>query len=159
VSGQSSVFTTIRRTKKNKGTVMRRLSVGAASAVQVVASKQKGKQAMIYEKIVTLYDTAEHAEAARRNLEAAGFSPSEISMITNKTLTAAGERLREPGLWHRLFGRDIEQHEAMVYGRTVESGGAILTVRVAETQATKAIGILNAHKFADVQNRAVQQGL
>ena len=114
---------------------------------------------MIYEKIVTLYDTAEHAEAARRNLEAAGFPPSEISMLTNKTLTAAGEKLREPGLWHRLFGRDIEQHEAVVYGHTVESGGAILTVRVAETEVAKAMGILNAHKVVDVQNRAVQQGL
>jgi hypothetical protein len=78
---------------------------------------------MSYEKIVTLYDTAEHAEAARRNLEAAGFSPSEISMATKKTLTAAGGRLREPGMWHRLLGRDTAQHEAMVYGRTVESGG------------------------------------
>jgi hypothetical protein len=121
--------------------------------------KTKGKYAMIYEKIVTLYDTAEHAEAARHNLEAAGFSPSEISMVTKKALTAAGERLREPGLWHRLFGRDIEQYEAMVYGRTVESGGAILTVRVAEAQAAKAMGILNAHKVVDVQNRAAQQGL
>jgi hypothetical protein len=114
---------------------------------------------MIYEKIVTLYDTAEHAEAARRNLEAAGFSPSEIGMVTKKALTAAGKRLREPGLWHRLFGRDIEQHEAMVYGRTVESGGAILTVRVAEAQAAKAMGILNAHKVGNVQNRAVHQEL
>jgi hypothetical protein len=114
---------------------------------------------MVYEKIVTLYDTAEHAEAARRNLEAAGFSPSEISMLTKKTLTAAGGRLREPGLWHRLLGSDIAQHEAMVYGRTVESGGAILTVRVAEAEAAKAMGILNAHKVVDVHNRAVQQGL
>jgi hypothetical protein len=120
--------------------------------------KTKGKDAMIYEKIVTLYDTAEHAEAARRNLEAAGFSPSEISLVIKKTLTAAGEKLREPGLWHRLFGRDIEQHEAMVYGRTVESGGAILTVRVAEAQAAKAMGILNAHKVVDAQNCAAQRG-
>ena len=90
---------------------------------------------MIYEKIVTLYDTAEHAEAARRNLEAAGFAPSEISLLTNKILTTAREKLREPGLWHRLFGRDIEQHEAVVYGRTVESGGALLTIRVPETEA------------------------
>src|SRR5262249_21203036 len=48
---------------------------------------------MSYEKIVTLYDTAEHAEAARRNLEAAGFSPRNISMVTNKTLTDAGDKL------------------------------------------------------------------
>ena len=85
---------------------------------------------MTYEKIVTLYDTAEHAEAARRSLEAAGFSPSEISMINSKTLGLAGDKLREPGLWHRLFGRDIQQYEATVYGRSVEAGGVVLTVRV-----------------------------
>jgi hypothetical protein len=40
---------------------------------------------MNYEKIVTLYDTAEHGEGARRSLEAAGFSPIDISMDTKKT--------------------------------------------------------------------------
>jgi hypothetical protein len=115
---------------------------------------------MTYEKIVTLYDTAEHAKAAKHNLEAAGYPPSEISMVTNKTLAgAAGEKLQEPGLWHRLFGRDIEAQEATVYGRTVESGGVVLTLRVPETEVAKAMGILNAHKVVDVRNRAVQQGL
>jgi uncharacterized protein (TIGR02271 family) len=114
---------------------------------------------MNYEKIVTLYDTAEHGEAARRNLEAAGFPPGEISMISNKTLAASGERLREPGLWHRLFGRDVAQHEATVYSRTVESGGVVLTVRVRESDAAKAMGILNAHSAVDVMSRAGQQGL
>ena len=45
---------------------------------------------MTYEKIVTLYDTAEHAEAARRSLESAGFAPGEISMINSKTLGPGG---------------------------------------------------------------------
>ena len=82
---------------------------------------------MNYEKIVTLYDTAEHAEAARRSLESAGFAPGEISMINSKTLGLAADKLGEPGLWHRLFGRDIQQYEATVYGRTVEAGGVVLT--------------------------------
>jgi uncharacterized protein (TIGR02271 family) len=114
---------------------------------------------MNYEKIVTLYDTAEHAERARRGLEAAGFPPSDISMVTNKTLAAAGQSLLEPGLWHRLFGRDIEQHEATVYGRAVESGGVVLTMRVRESEVARAMGILNAHNVVDVHDRAVQQGL
>ena len=114
---------------------------------------------MNYEKIVTLFDTAEHAEAARRNLESAGFPSSEISVVSNKTLTAAGQTLREPGLWHRLFGRDIEQHEAVVYGRTVESGGVVLTIRVPESDIPRAMGILNAHKVVDVEDRAVEHGL
>jgi uncharacterized protein (TIGR02271 family) len=114
---------------------------------------------MSYEKIVTLYDTAEHAEAARRDLQGAGFPLSEISVVNSKTLGIPGEKLREPGLWHRLLGRDIQQHEAHVYGSTVESGGVILTVRVPESDVTKAMDILNGHRAVDVQNRAAQQGL
>ena len=114
---------------------------------------------MTYEKIVTLYDTAAHAEAARRNLEAAGFAPSEISMITSKSLSLPGDKLREPGLWHRLFGRDIQEYEATVYGRTVDTGGAVLTVRVPETDAARATGILNAHQSVDLLKRAEREGL
>jgi uncharacterized protein (TIGR02271 family) len=114
---------------------------------------------MNYEKIVALFDTPEHGEAARHNLEAADFPGSEISIVSSKTLTAAGEALREPGLWHRLFGRDIEKHEATVYGRAVESGGVVLTLRVPESDLPRAMGILNVHKVVDVQDRAVQQGL
>src|SRR5215831_989363 len=114
---------------------------------------------MTCEKIVTLYDTAEHAEAARRSLEVAGFSPSEISMINSKTLSMAGDKLREPGLWHRLFGRDIQQYEATVYGRTVEAGGAVLTVRVPEGDVSRATAILNSHRAIDLTKRAEQEGL
>jgi uncharacterized protein (TIGR02271 family) len=115
--------------------------------------------AMNYEKIVTLYDTADHAEAARRNLEAAGFAPSEISMINNQTLLNARDNLRDPGLWHRLFGRDIQQYEAIVYGRTVESGGVVLTVRVPEADVANATRILNTHQAIDLLKRAEQEGL
>ncbi len=114
---------------------------------------------MNYEKIVTLYDTMQHAEAARKNLETAGFSPGEMSMISSKTISSSGEKLREPGLWHRLFGRDIAEHEASVYGRTVEAGGVVLTVRVPESEVSRAMAILNAHNVVDVQSRAMQQGL
>jgi uncharacterized protein (TIGR02271 family) len=115
---------------------------------------------MNYQKIVTLYDTMDHAENARRSLEAAGYSPSDISMVSRRTLSStSGEALLEPGLWRRLFGREIEHHEATVYGRAVEAGGAVLTVRVPENEAARAMGILNAHNVVDVRDRAVQQGL
>ena len=114
---------------------------------------------MNYEKIVTLFDTADHAEAARSNLEAAGFAPSEISMVNQKTLALAGDKLREPGLWHRLFGRDIQPYEASVYGRSVESGGVVLTVRVPEGAVVRATNILNAHQAVDMLKRAEEEGL
>jgi hypothetical protein len=114
---------------------------------------------MAYEKIVTLYDTLDHAEAAQRNLVSAGFSPSEISTITGKTLGLTSDKLREPGLWHRLFGRDIQQYEATLYGRSVDSGGAVLTIRVPDTDVAKATAILNAHQSVDLLKRAETEGL
>lgn len=114
---------------------------------------------MNYEKIVTLYDTMQHAEAAKRSLEAAGFAPNDISTLSNKTLGVSGGGLRETGLWRRLFGRDIAEREAAVYGRTVESGGAVIAIRVPESEVGKAMGILNAHNVVDVPGRAAQQGL
>ena len=114
---------------------------------------------MNYEKIVTLFDTAHHAEAARHNLEAAGFAPSEISIINNQTLDLAGDELTAPGLWRRLFGRDVKPSEASTYGRAIDSGGVVLTVRVPETDVAKATSILNADQAVDLQKRAVQEGL
>lgn len=114
---------------------------------------------MTYEKIVTLYDTANHAEAARRNLEVAGFPSSEISTITSKSLGLPADKLREAGLWHRLFGREIQPYEATLYGRSVEAGGAILTIRVAEADVARAMGILNAYQSVDLAKRAEQEGL
>jgi uncharacterized protein (TIGR02271 family) len=114
---------------------------------------------MTYEKIVTLYDTAEHAEVAKRNLELADFPSSEISLINRKSLALGRDQLREPGLWHRLFGREIQQYEATLYGRAVDSGGAVLTVRIPEDDAARATAILNAHQPVDILKRAEQQGL
>jgi uncharacterized protein (TIGR02271 family) len=114
---------------------------------------------MTYEKIVALFDTPEHAEAASRNLQAAGYPAGEISIVDKKVLSTGGKTVREPGLWQRLFGRDIEEHEAVVYGRVVEAGGNVLTLRVAESEVPRAMGILNAHTVVDVKARAAEQGL
>jgi uncharacterized protein (TIGR02271 family) len=114
---------------------------------------------MSHEKIVTLFDTAEHAEAAKSNLAKAGFSTDDMSVVSAAQLPKSGSALREPGLWHRLFGSDIEQHEAEVYGKAVETGGVVLTLRAADADVPKAMGILNQHNTVDVQERAVQHGL
>jgi uncharacterized protein (TIGR02271 family) len=114
---------------------------------------------MSYEKIVTLFDTAQHAEAAKSNLAKAGFSTDNLSIVSGAELPKSGNALREPGLWHRLFGGEIEQHEAEVYGKAVETGGVVLTVRAEDAEVPRAMGILNQHNMVDVQERALQQGL
>jgi uncharacterized protein (TIGR02271 family) len=112
-----------------------------------------------YEKIVTLFDSAPHAEAAKANLKHAGFDESDVSILSGSALPRSGAALREPGLWHRLFGQDVEEHEATVYGKAVETGGAVLTVRAARSDVPKAMGILNQHNVVDVKDRALDTGV
>lgn len=112
-----------------------------------------------YEKIVTLFDTAAHAEAAKANLAHAGFPTNDMSVVSGQDLPKSMEALREPGLWHRLFGGDIEQHEATVYAKAVESGGVVLAVRTDAADVPKAMAILNQHNLVDVADRAADTGV
>ncbi len=117
---------------------------------------------MAYEKIVTVYDTEAHAKEAARALESAGFSSSDISLLNKDALgtnTADALPAREPGFWGKLFGGGVREHEAEVYGRAVEQGGYVLTLRVPDTEVDRAMKILDTHKSIDLHARATSYGL
>ena len=79
---------------------------------------------MAYQTIVAVFDTAAHAAAAVEALKAGGFAAADISVFDRDRLTGGrgDANAREPGLWHRLFGGNMYQHEAKVYGQAVEEG-------------------------------------
>ena len=118
---------------------------------------------MAYETLVAVYDTAPHAEAAVKALKAAGFDESDISMFDSARLKAGRTSLspgvRDAGLWHRLFGTDVHEHEANIYGQTVEDGGVVISVRVPESEVAHASAVLNIHRPVDVHDRAVTTGI
>jgi uncharacterized protein (TIGR02271 family) len=134
-------------------------TASGASSVQPSSQPERKLTMSAYEKIVTLFDTAEHAQVASTNLQHAGFDANEISIVSGDELPKSANALREPGLWHRLFGSEIEQHEATVYAKAVESGGVVLTLRAHQEDIPKAMGILNQHNLVDVKDRAVDTGL
>jgi uncharacterized protein (TIGR02271 family) len=114
---------------------------------------------MTYEKIVTVYDNRAHADKAVAILKAAGYT--DISVFDQTTLEAHDAddvEVREPGLWRRLFGRTVLDHEATVYGRTVENGGVVVTVRVALADVPRVMGLLETHNPVDVLKRAATVG-
>ena len=113
---------------------------------------------MFYEKVVAAYDTPGHAEAAVNTLKSAGYSPSDMSVIRNEGDISRAD-FSELGFWQRLFGKDINYHEAEVYGRALRQGGAIVTVRVPDSEAPKVIKLLDTHKPVDVLDRARMYGL
>ncbi len=118
---------------------------------------------MAYETIVAVFDTAAHADAAVNALKAGGFADADISIFSENRLTgdsrstAAG--LKGAGLWSRLFGGDLHQHEAIVYGETLDRGGVVVSVRVLDSEVAHATGILNLHRPIDVHDRAVTSGI
>jgi uncharacterized protein (TIGR02271 family) len=115
---------------------------------------------MIYEKVVAVFDTSEHAQTAVNALKAAGFSADDISVMSNDTLDDKGAKIATAtGFWHRLFGRDVDLHEAKVYGNTVGKGGSVVSLRAPETMVKKAVDILHTHSPVDVNQRAARLGI
>src|SRR5258708_26294130 len=104
---------------------------------------------MAYETLVAVYDTPPHAEAAVKALKAAGFADSDISLFDSTRLkagrTSASPGVREAGLWHRLFGTDVHEHEANIYGQAVEDGGVVISVRVPWRVVAHAPAALHIH--------------
>ena len=118
---------------------------------------------MAYETVVAVYDTAAHAEAAVKALKAGGFADADISVFDDDRLAggkkAIAEGVKEAGLWHRLFGGDVHEHEAAVYHQTLERGGVVVSARVLDNEVAHAIAILDLHRPVDVHDRAVTSGI
>jgi hypothetical protein len=64
-----------------------------------------------------------------------------------------------PGLWQRLFGTGVYEHEASIYGETIQEGGELIAVRVPPNEVAHARAVLDIHRPADVHDRAVTSGV
>jgi uncharacterized protein (TIGR02271 family) len=109
---------------------------------------------MAYQTVVAAFDTPAHAQAAVEALKAGGFHADDISMFDKSRVG-----LREPGLWQRIFGGGLAQHEADVYSQSLEHGGMVVSVRVPDSEVAHATGILDIHRPIDVKDRAITTGL
>jgi stress response protein YsnF len=118
---------------------------------------------MAYETIVAAFDTPEHAQAAIKALKAGGFHGDDISIFDRNRLTAGGAAIRqgvkEAGLWRRLFGSGLHEHEATVFGQTVSEGGTVISLRVLDSEVAHATGILDVHRPIDIHDRAITSGV
>ncbi len=117
---------------------------------------------MTDETIVAVFDTAEHAEAAVRDLKSAQVPADAISThgataSTTETVSGAATPARE-GFWSSLFGGEPD-HDTSVYERSVASGSTVVTVRVPHEHVARVTGMLEAHHPIDLDERAASYGL
>jgi uncharacterized protein (TIGR02271 family) len=110
---------------------------------------------MAYEKVVAVFDTTAHADAAVRALEAAGFRAADISKFDR----SAQAGIQDAGLWQHLFGEGVQKHEAEVYGQTISKGGVVVVARVMDTQAAQVMSVLENHHPIDLRERAETLGI
>ncbi len=117
-----------------------------------------------HENVVAVFDTEAHADAAVRDLKAAGVPDHDISRHARDTM--GGDRMEtnapvEQGFWGRLFGTEPPVHDRAVYDRTVESGGAVVAVRIqgSNGDGSRVLEILERHNPIDVDERAAHYGL
>ena len=113
---------------------------------------------MTDETIVAMYDTAAHADAAVRDLEAANVPSSAISRHPSTSGTVSESAPREQGFWASLFGGEPD-HDSAVYDRSVDSGSHVVTVKVPETHVASVTSILERHNPIDIDERATGYGL
>lgn len=107
---------------------------------------------MAYEKIVALYDREEKAQEAARALESAGFDSSDINVSNGELLR--DKDVRDSSVGQRLFGRSLSDQESTAFRRTINSGGAVLTLRTPDTQIDRAMRILNVHGPMNLRDRS-----
>lgn len=113
---------------------------------------------MTDETIVAIYDTAEHADAAVRDLKAANVPAHAISQHANTagtTSEGAEAPAREQGFWSKLIGAEPD-HDTGVYDRSIESGSVVVSVRVPSEHYDSVSAILEQHHPIDLDERAAQ---
>lgn len=115
---------------------------------------------MAIETIVAVYDTAAHADAAVRDLEAANVPSSAISRHAGTATTGTSgsmEPVHEKGFWSSLFGGKPD-HDESVYDRSLRSGSSVVTVKVPSEHVQQVSSILERHSPIDMDERAASYG-
>lgn len=128
---------------------------------------------MTDETVVAVYERAEQASEAVRELEAAGVPSSAISQhrgsgttgvsgttaASTATAPTATPPVREKGFWASLFGAEPEyEHDTTVYDRSLEAGATVVTVRASEQHLLQVTDILERHNPIDIDERAASYG-
>ena len=118
------------------------------------------------ETIVAVYDTAEHAAFAVRDLKARNVPDSAITTHTasstetartpGSTTGTTGTAVPETGFWASLFGGSTD--DATVYDRSMQSGSTVVSVKVPDEHIDAVTEILELHNPIDIDDRAASYG-
>ena len=94
--------------------------------------------------VVGLFENRSDAQAALHDLQNAGFSGNNVSLVESATGRLAGA----------LTSAGIPQEDAAIYADGVQSGGSLIVVQaVPDAEASRAADILDRHNVVDISRR------
>jgi uncharacterized protein (TIGR02271 family) len=113
---------------------------------------------MAEETVVAVYETADQADAAIRDLHAAHVPAEAITRHneritgTDKSATATAS-IAPSGFWAKLFGGEPD-HDTAVYDHSIENGAIVVSVKTPEQHVGDISEILERHHPVDLDDRA-----
>jgi uncharacterized protein (TIGR02271 family) len=148
------------------GITFRSLANSWEEVTVAVEGDRRQKRLAMTETIVAVFDTASAAEAAVRDIEAAGL-PSAVIRRYTKDDPAVRDYKAEPAaqkpqsFWSWLFGEDelAPKYDYQIYDRSIAEGGTVVTVTVDDAQTARVMEILNRHGPIDLEERAAKYGV
>jgi uncharacterized protein (TIGR02271 family) len=121
--------------------------------------------------VAAVFDKETHAQSARSDLIAAGFSANEMHINASQQTETSGANVATGSdtasehesmggkishFFHNLFGGE-DSDDAAIYSEAVNRGSYVLTVTARDDdQLTRATDILNRHNPIDVEERSSQ---
>lgn len=104
--------------------------------------------------IVALFDTPAEADAARRDVMAAGFTELEVDLIRHSGY-GAGEGYGD--VLPQLKGWGVPHDDAVAYAEGLRRGGALLVVSPQDdAAATRAVAALDTRSTVDLTKRSAE---
>jgi len=113
--------------------------------------------------IIGVFDEANSAQSAVRELAALGVNQSHIRLSSNTDTSARTPSEKDTGLKHLIFGvfealfeHDSDKSHANDYAEAWRRGHYIVTADVENNQADRAVEIMNRYGTVDLSQRAEQ---
>lgn len=110
----------------------------------------------MYRMIVGLYPNAVDGENVMRELQAAGFSRNDLSLIRKEPERKRGEKEEKRALIDDLTSRGADHDDAEIYAEGIIRGQVLVTCKTETKDADKAAEIMSRHKAADIDKQAAE---
>ncbi len=108
--------------------------------------------------VTALFDSRDHAEAARQDLVAAGIHAEAIALIADGTAAPAAD-IDDPsviGFWQTLKDLFMPEEDRDQYAEAVRRGGVTLSVRTDTANHDRVIALLDRDGAVDLDERQEQ---